>query len=117
MEAFVEGLREKYPELSVRKTSDGAWLVKVPRVGFGVPPRETTALVRLVPGFRGSGNRPQVYVAPGTRLSNGTTGRNVTSTLVEGEPWLQFSFSYSWRPTDEPWKLVASAVRRFLQNG
>jgi hypothetical protein len=118
MEAFIEGLRAHYPEVSVRPGSGGAQLVRVSRVSLPGHRHQqlTDVLVVLQPGFRSAGGRPAVYVAPGTHLTNGAAGRNVTPVSVEGESWLQFSFNFAWRPEDEPWKLVEGALRRFLKD-
>lgn len=117
MDAFIEGLVAHYGErVDVRPSADGGRLIRVRAVEFGQPVRKTDVLIQLKPDFRTSGNRPLVYVAPGLLLPNGKVGRNVNPVTVEGESWLTFSFNFAWRAVDEPWKLVAGALRRFLQN-
>jgi len=80
------------------------------------PLRPPTLVRCRLPDQRRSGARPPVYVAPGTTLPCGAQGRNVRPVTVEGEPWLAFSFNFPWRWDDEPWKLVAGALRRFLKD-
>jgi hypothetical protein len=117
VDTFIQGLKSQYPDVSVRPGGGGATLVRIDRVAIpGDDGRYTSVLVILQPGFRTSGARPPIYVAPGTTLPNGAPGRNVTPTQVEGETWLQFSFNFPWRPEDEPWKLVEGALRRFLKS-
>lgn len=118
MDAFVADLRAHYGDEAVLRRQVGAeMLAKV--VGFDIPGRKgvkTDALVVLSQGFRTNGGRPPVYFKPGTVQPNGRPGRNVTQTLVHGEPWLSMSWQFEWTPAMPAWTLVEGAARRFTVN-
>src|SRR5260221_3522383 len=118
MDAFVAALKAHYGDGAVStRTVPGKLLVKV--TGVPIPRRNgatTDALVVLLPDFRTSGARPPVYFKPGTTQPNGNQGRNVSNTLVEGEPWLQMSWQFDWNAAMSEWTLVEGAVRRFSIN-
>jgi hypothetical protein len=115
MDAFIGELRAHYGDDAVTTRQAGSEvLVKV--AGVPIPRRNgtnTDAMVVLSPTFRTNGARPPVYFKPGTTQPNGRSGRNVTQTIVHGEPWLQMSWQFAWTPTMPAWALVEGAVRRF----
>ncbi len=118
MDAFIADLRARYGSEVVTTRQVGSdVLVRV--AGVAIPSRRgtaTDALVVLSPNFRTNGGRPPVYFRPGTTQPNGRQGRNVTPTLVHGEPWLSMSWQFEWTPAMPAWTLVEGAARRFTVN-
>jgi hypothetical protein len=115
MDATLADLRSRYgdPAVSVRQ-APGTTLLKV--AGVRIPRRngvQTDVLLELPDGCLARGERPRVYVADGTTQPNGRRGRNVNPTMVHGENWLTFSWSFEWSPSQPAWALVEGAVRRF----
>ena len=78
----------------------------------GCQPLQTTMLIVLDPGHP----KPQVFVAPGQRLSNGRLPKNNSSILIAGRTWMQFSFNIPWSDGDNIMRFIAAARQRFTQN-
>lgn len=119
MDAFIGDLRARYGigAIFVQQAAASATFIKV--VGVGIPGRKgitTDVLLSVSPSFRSDGARPTVHYRPGTAQPNGRPGRNVTPTLVNGEPWLAASWQFDWDPTMPAWVLVEGALRRFTVN-
>jgi len=61
--------------------------------------------------------RPQVSVKPGIRLPNGTVPRSTSTVQIEGEAWMQFSYSFTWDKDNHTLvQLVETAIRRFAKS-
>ena len=59
-------------------------------------------------------SRPQIYVKPGIRLPNGIEPRSTSRVQVEGEEWLQFSYSFPYDENAHSFvQFIGAALRRF----
>ena len=87
-------LRDAFGTMSMAKTSGGQILLRVEELSLprGCSPATTAGLLVLAPGQ----GRPQMYVKRGIRLRNGTEPRSTSVVAVEGEEWMQFSYSFPW---------------------
>jgi hypothetical protein len=60
--------------------------------------------------------KPQMFVSPGQRLSNGRTPKNSANILIAGQTWMQFSFNIPWSDGDNIARFVVAGRQRFAQN-
>jgi len=74
----------------------------------GCSPARTAVLLVL------NGARPQVYVKPGVKLPNGRDPRSTSQVNVNGEAWLQYSYSFPYDPNVHTLtQFVGAALARF----
>ena len=110
----IEGLRHVYQEVAVANGSGGQKLIRVNEVTLpkGCSPATTSVLLVPQPGQP----KPQIYVKPGIQLSNGREPRSVSLVQVEGESWLQFSYSFPWDENSHTLvQFIEAALRRFAK--
>jgi len=111
----IASLKDAYGEVSTAKTSAGQTLVRIGEASLprGCSPATTPVLLVVPPGQV----RPQIYVKRGIRLRSGVEPRSTSSVSVEGEEWLQFSYSFPWNENSNTLvQLVATALRRFAES-
>jgi hypothetical protein len=110
----ISSLKETYGDVAVAKGSTGQLLVRVKEVALprGCFPSATPVLLVSNPGQP----RPQVYVKPGIKLPNGNVPRSTSVVAIEGEEWLQFSYSFPWDGNSHTLvQLVEASLRRFAK--
>ncbi len=108
----ISQLKERFGSVQVANGSAGQTLIKIDELALprGCSPPTTPVLVVVQQGQP----RPQVYVRPGTKASGGVEPRSTSVVQVEGEAWLQFSYSFPWdENTNSLVQFVESALRRF----
>ncbi|MBK8229365.1 MAG: hypothetical protein IPK72_02010 [Candidatus Eisenbacteria bacterium] len=74
----------------------------------GCRPASTPVVVRL----RGK-ERPVVYVRKGIVCPSGEPPRSTSDELVEGEPWMRFSYAFPWQWKDGLLRFVLTSLLRF----
>lgn len=111
----IKELKEVYQEVEVAKGSAGQTLIRIKETTLprGCSPSATPVLLVLQDGQP----RPQIYVKPGIKLPDGQDPRSVSQVQVEGEGWLQFSYSFPWEKNKNTLlQFVESSLRRFTKN-
>src|SRR5258708_34689307 len=90
----IEGLKTAVGDVGVANGSGGQKLGRIAKASLpkGCSPEGTAVL--LV--FQNGQPRPQLYVKTGIRVPGGITPRSTSSVAVEGEEWMQFSYSFTW---------------------
>src|SRR5437867_13286105 len=91
--AHIEELKEAYGAVATVTAPSGENLFRIESVKLpkGCKPTTTPALL-VVNG----GARPLFYVKPGVKLPNGADPTSTGTVQLQGEAWLQFSFTYPW---------------------
>jgi hypothetical protein len=106
----LDHLKEAFGEVAVAVGSNQQPLIRIKaaRLPRGCEPKETAVLLVM------QSSRPQIYVKPGIKLANGHDPRGTSTVQIEGESWLQFSYSF---PYDESMhtivQFVGAAINRF----
>jgi hypothetical protein len=111
----IELLEDAYGGVEVADGPGGQNYLRITKVNLprGCSPSTTRVLVAAQPGQP----RPQVYVQPGIHLRNGKDPRSTTTVSVEGEAWMQFSYSFNWDPsTHSLAQLVGASLLRFAKD-
>jgi hypothetical protein len=106
----VEQLKEAFGDIAVAVGSGQQKLfrIKAAPLPKGCSPDETSVLLVMQP------SRPLIYVMPGIRLPNGREPRSTSIVQVEGESWMQFSYSFAYEETSHTLvQFVAAALGRF----
>ena len=112
--AEIAGLKDAYEAVSVAKGSGGQALIRLHDVALprGCSPPTTPVLLVLQPGQP----RPQIYVKPKIKAPNGADPRSTSVVAVEGEEWLQFSYSFPWDENSHTlMQFVGASLRRFAK--
>ena len=112
--AELADLKDAYGAVSVTKGSGGETLIRLHDVGLprGCSPPTTPVLLVLRPGQ----SRPQIYVKPKIKVPNGVNPRSTSVVAVEGEEWLQFSYSFPWDESSHTlMQFVEASLRRFAK--
>lgn len=93
LDTQIQQLKEVYGVVAKATTPTRQILVKLESVPLpaGCRPARTASLLVLQ-----SDARPLFYVKPGIRLPNRAEPRSTNVTPVDGEAWLQFSYSFPW---------------------
>lgn len=113
--AEVEDLKRLYGGVARATGSGGKTLVRLTAAKLppGCQPEATPALLAWQPGQ----TRPEMYVAPGVRRPNGASPRSTSTVFIEGEAWLQFSYTFPWEPARHSLvQFVAGGLRRFAKH-
>ena len=106
----VDQLKEAFGKIAVAVGSNQQPLIRInaARLPHGCQPKETPVLLVMQP------SRPQIYVKPGIKLPNGRDPRSTSIVQVEGESWLQFSYSFPYEETKHTLvQFVGAALNRF----
>jgi hypothetical protein len=106
----VDQLKEAFGEIAVALGPTRQQLIRIKsaRLPRGCDPEETPVLLVMQP------SRPQIYVKPGIKLPNGRDPRSATNVQIEGESWLQFSYSFPYDETTHTLvQFVGAALNRF----
>jgi len=110
----IASLKEAYGAISVAAASGGRKLVRIEKTTLpnGCAPSTTPVLLVITPGQP----RPQLYVKPGIKLPNGKVPRSTSAVAVEGEAWMQFSYSFPWDENSHSLvQLVGASLQRFAK--
>lgn len=105
-------LREVYHDVAVATGSGGQELIRIGEVALpkGCSPSSTPVLLVVQAGQP----RPHIFVKPGVKVPNGRDPRSTSVVQVEGEAWLQFSYSFPWDENAHSLvQFVGAALRRF----
>lgn len=88
----IEGLKQAFGDVSTAKSLAGQTLIRIASTPLpkGCSPSETPVLLVMQP------SRPLIYVKSGIKLPNGREPRSTSIVQVEGESWMQFSYSFSY---------------------
>lgn len=108
----VAALKETFGEVLKGQTSGGGVLLRIQEATLpaGCSPTSTPVLLVVQPG------RPQIFVKPDITLRNGVKPRSTTPVQVEGEAWMQFSYSFTWEEENHSFvQLVGAALQRFAK--
>jgi hypothetical protein len=108
-------LKEGFGEIDLATGSAGQKLIRIrsARLAKGCSPAETPVLLVV----RGDQPRPEIYVKPGIRLPNGREPRSTSLMQIEGESWLQFSYSFAYDPNVHTLaQFAAAALTRFKKD-
>lgn len=111
----IKELKEVYQDVAVAKGSAGQNLIRIKEVALpkGCSPSTTPVLLVLQAGQP----KPQIYVKSGIKLPDGQDPRSVNQVQVEGEEWVQFSYSFPWEENQNTLlQFIESALRRFTKN-
>jgi hypothetical protein len=114
LETEIASLKEAYGDVGVAKASGGQPLIRVKKAALpkGCSPSATAVLLAINPGQP----RPQLYVKPGIKLPNGKVPRSTSAVAVEGEAWMQFSYSFPWDENSHSLvQLVGASLQRFAK--
>lgn len=114
LETEVASLKEAYGAISLAAATGGRHLVRIEEITLpkGCSPSTTAVLLVIAPGQP----RPQIYVKPGIKLPNGKVPRSTSAVTVEGEGWMQFSYSFPWDENSHSLvQLVGASLRRFAK--
>src|SRR5438445_10135655 len=109
----IEELKEAYGVVTTVTAPSGETYFRIDSVKLpkGCKPM-TTAVLLVVKG----GERPLCYVKPGIKVPNGVDPRSTSTVEVQGEAWLQFSYSFGWEwSTHTLVQFVGSSLRRFAR--
>lgn len=110
----IEELKRVFGEIS-RVDLDGRTLLRVGSAPLprGCSPKATPILLT----FEGDQRRPQIHVSTAIRVPDGSVPRSTSTVLIEGEPWMQFSYQFAWNEeNDSLEKFVLTALARFAKN-
>ncbi len=107
----ITKLKEVYHEVAVATGSGGQKLIRIAEaLPKGCSPPTTPVLLMVQSGQP----RPQIFVKPGIKVPGGRDPRSTSVVQVEGETWLQFSYSFPWDENAHSLvQFVAAALRRF----
>lgn len=113
IEKRLAELRGFYSELDTKLAPDGNTHVRIKGLTTytGCNPGSTDFLLVLSPQQEAPVAR---YVKHPVILPSGNTP-NYSSTLVDGETWYTFSYSFRWNPSDPLYLYVESAMTRFAK--
>jgi len=112
--AEIASLKEAYGDVSVAKGSGGQTLIRIMDIALpkGCSPLTTWVLLLINPGQP----RPQIHVKRGIKLPNGADPRSTSVVAVEGEEWLQFSYSFPWEGSSHTLvQFVEASLGRFAK--
>jgi hypothetical protein len=104
-------LKDWFGDISTATGAGGAKLIRIMAANLpkGCAPRRTPTLLVL----RGE-RRPEIYVKPGIKLPNGREPRSTSQVNIEGEAWLQFSYTFQYDPGSHSLaQFTAAALTRF----
>jgi hypothetical protein len=92
----------------------GRALVRLPDVVLypGCRPEKTAMLLVFDPNQP----KPIPYVEPGQLLATGKTPKSISTVMVGGESWMQYSFNIPWAEGASIIRFVAAARQRFAQD-
>lgn len=110
----VAKLKEVYHEFAVASGCEGQKLIRIPEVELpkGCSPPNTQLLLVVQSGQP----RPQIFVKPGIKVPGGREPRSTSVVQMEGEAWLQFSYSFTWdENTHSLVQFVGAALQRFAK--
>lgn len=112
IEEQIERVRQDYPNIELRKQSDGSIQLEVS--GFRLPPGWNPDKIRIMviipPGY--PTNRPNGFEADiNLRLQNGTKmpTQGCGQHQIDGQPWLHFC----WQP--KAWDHTRETLHRYLK--
>ena len=108
-------LKEAFGEIQVATGSAGQKLIRIKGANLpkGCSPAQTPVLLVV----RGGQPRPEIYVKPGIKLPNGREPRSTSPMQIEGEGWLQFSYSFPYDPNAHTLaQFAATALTRFKKD-
>lgn len=111
--AEIEALKEAYGAVAkvVALSGEVAFRFESAALPAGCRPDSTAALL-VVNGEA----RPQFYVKPGITVPNGVDPRGTSVVQLQGEAWLQFSYSFPWEwGTNTLVQFVGTSLRRFAK--
>lgn len=99
--------------VSEKVLPDGTVLFKVEKVRppRGCSPDRVNALLAYPPGA----GTPKVAVSQGLRLPNGATPTSTSNTLIDGEPWMDFSANYPYNPSESAALYILGKLNRFAR--
>jgi hypothetical protein len=109
----IEQLKEAFGEVAtaVGSCQQTLILIKAASLPKGCTPAETPVLLVMQP------SRPLIYVKSGIKLPNGRDPQSTSIVQVEGESWMQFSYSFSYDETLHTLvQFVGAALNRFKKN-
>jgi hypothetical protein len=113
VESQIEELKQVYGAVTTVTAPSSQTLLRftaVPLPG-GCRPNTTPALLVL----KGQ-ERPQFYVTSGIKVPNGIDPRSTGIVQVEGEAWLQFSYTFPWEWSSHTLvQFVAASLQRFAK--
>jgi hypothetical protein len=110
----VEELKEAFGAVATVTAPSGEnlFLIESVKLPKGASPTATPALL-VVNG----GARPLFYVKPGIKLPNGADPTSTGTVQLQGEAWLQFSFTFPWEwSTHTLVQFVGASLQRFAQS-
>jgi hypothetical protein len=108
-----EEMKETYGAVAKAIAPSGETFFRFESIALptGCRPEATQAL--LVVNGRA---RPAFYVKPGIRVPNGVDPRGTSVVQLQGEAWLQFSYSFPWEwDTNTLVQFVGASLRRFAK--
>jgi len=111
----IKYLKGLYGAVARTTGSSGKTLVRLTTAKLppGCQPEATPVLLAWQPGQ----TRPEMYVAPGVRCPNGASPRSTSTVFIEGEVWLQFSYTFPWEPSRHSLvQFVEGGLRRFAKH-
>lgn len=110
----IEGLKAAFGKVH-RIDLEGRTLLRIGSAPLprGCSPKQTPVLL----AFEGEQRRPQIYVSTDIRVPNGSVPRSTSTVVIEGEPWMQFSYQFPWNEQDDSLEnFVVIALGRFAKN-
>lgn len=110
----LEEVKQQYGGVEIA-TNTSAIFVRVLNADLpkGCQPKNTPVLLVLKPAQA----RPEIYVKPGIRLSNGREPQSANPVTIEGGSWLQFSYQFEFnKDTHSLVQFIECSLRRFAKN-
>jgi hypothetical protein len=110
----LEDVKQQYATVKVANNGSLNYIrIESVSLPTGCMPESTPVLILLRPGQA----KPEIYVKPGIKLSNGREPRSISPVTIEGESWLQFSYQLNWDPNQHSLvQFIEGALRRFAKN-
>jgi hypothetical protein len=111
----MQDMKATYGEVATTTGAAGHLLIRINCVGLpkGCNPAGTPVLLAWPAGQA----RPQIWVKPGIKLPNGASPRSTSTVQLEGEAWMQFSYSFAWdKDSHTLVQLIEAAMKRFAKS-
>jgi len=110
----LEEVKEQYHSVKIANNGSLCYVrIDSVTLPIGCTPESTPVLLVLQPGQA----KPEIYVKPGIKLSNGREPRSISTLVIEGESWLQFSYQLDWDPNQHSLvQFIEGALRRFAKS-
>ena len=108
----IDQLKDAFGDVATSTGSAQQTLIRIESVRLpkGCAPSETPVLLVM------QSPRPLIYVKPGIKLPNKRDPRSTSLVQVEGEGWMQFSYSFPYDENSHSLVyFVATALTRFKQ--